>query len=224
VPRQSRAGLQHQVHDAKALLNGTIWLRAHLRSPSEPPKIVEQLTHALWKPSASYRHQADDTLTRVAAHDRLSETAHQEFFTGGLLDLLAEIERRLCASFGADTARLECWQATRYQLGGRLDYHLDAGYWNGHYAGDRVRTFLLYLTTPQAGGATHFRALDLTVNAQAGRLLAWNNLFRDGTANHTMIHAGTPLSAGDKVTLVTWERQKPFRSINPREKGEIVTP
>jgi prolyl 4-hydroxylase len=121
------------------------------------------------------------------------------------------VEDQLARSFELDVADLEWWQATRYPVGGMLGYHLDSGYWDDHYAGDRVATFLLYLTTPLEGGGTHFRALDVLVEAQAGRLLAWNNLFPDGRPNHSMIHAGTPVMAGDKVTLVTWQRQRPFR-------------
>jgi hypothetical protein len=58
---------------------------------------------------------------------------------------------------------------------------LDAGYWDDHYAGDRILTFLLYLRTSLKGGGTYFRALDTYVDARAGRLLVWENLFPNGS-------------------------------------------
>jgi hypothetical protein len=62
----------------------------------------------------------------------------------------------------------------------------------------------------RAGGGTHFRALDLLVEARAGRLLTWKELVAGGT-NDSMTHAGTPVSEGEKITLVTWQRQRRFR-------------
>ena len=114
--------------------------------------------------------------------------------------------------FGVNPDHLEPWQATKYQIGGKFDYHLDAGYWTKHPAGERILTFLIYLTTPQKGGGTRFRALDLYVEANAGRLLVWNNLFSDGNCNHMMIPSFTPLEKGEKITLVSWRREYKFRS------------
>jgi prolyl 4-hydroxylase len=178
---------------------------------TECDEILSELKYALWKPSTNYRTLADNRFTSTVADDRVSDTAHQDFFTDALDQLLAGIEQSLVESFGVDVDHVEWWQGTRYPIGGMLGYHLDSGYWDDHYAGDRVRTFLLYLTTPAAGGGTHFRALDLLVEAEAGRLVVWDDLFPDGRPNHSMIHAATPVLAGEKITLVTWERQKPFR-------------
>jgi hypothetical protein len=174
-------------------------------------EVLAELDHALWKPSLTYQPSADEMHKQVLTQNRVSETAHQDFFPSQLVELLNPIEEHLTEEFGIDRGHLEWWQATRYPAGGHLGYHLDAGYWDEHYAGDRLLTFLLFLTTPVAGGGTHFRALDLLVEARAGRLLAWKNLFADGGANHSMIHAGTPVCKGEKVTLVTWQRQRPFR-------------
>jgi hypothetical protein len=184
-------------------------------SPLECSDLLAELEYAFWRPSRTYQRQADDSYASVVAGNRLSETAHQHVFPDELVLLVTRVEERLVESFGLDVADLEWWQGTRYPIGGKFDYHLDSGYWNEYHAGDRVTTFLLYLTTPLEGGGTHFRALDVLVEAQAGRLLAWKNLFPDGRPNHTMIHAGAPVLAGDKVTLVTWQRQRPFRVAQP---------
>jgi prolyl 4-hydroxylase len=188
-------------------------------SPEECEELLAELEHAFWRPSRTYQRQTDESYTSVVAGNRSSETAHQHVFPDELVLLLTQIERRLVELFGVDVADLEWWQGTRYPVGGKFDYHLDSGYWDDHYAGDRVATFLLYLTTPLEGGGTHFRALDVLVQAEAGRLVAWKNLFPDGSPNHSMIHAGTPVLAGDKVTLVTWQRQRPFRPTAGEVEG-----
>jgi prolyl 4-hydroxylase len=181
-------------------------------SPLECGELLSELKHAYWRNSRIYERQADETFKSVVKERRISETAHQEVFSDALVESLAIVERRIVEAFGVDPDHLECWQGTWYRLGGRFDYHLDSGFWGDHYAGDRVKTFLLYLTTPAAGGGTHFRALDLLVEATARRLLVWNDLFPDGSPNHSMVHAGMPVLAGEKITLVTWERQRPVRS------------
>lgn len=174
--------------------------------------IHHELQFAYWRPSLTYQRRGDGTYRHVLAGTRVSETAHQDWFSPALTGILADVETRLAALFGAEPSHLEWWQATTYGVGGKFDPHLDAGYWDDHPAGDRTRSFVLYLNTPGAGGATEFRALDLSVEAVAGRLLTWRNLFPDGRPNHGMIHAGTPVREGHKSTLVTWHRQRRFRT------------
>ena len=173
--------------------------------------MLAELDCALWRPSLTYQKQQDGSYRNQLSPLRVSDTAHIEWFSDPLKSMLASIDRRLHQEFGVDPAYLEDWQATDYPPGGKFDYHLDAGYWDDHHAGDRILTFLLYLNTPSRGGATHFRALDKTVAARTGRLLVWNNLFPNGNCDARMIHSGTPVIAGRKTTLVSWQRQKKYR-------------
>jgi prolyl 4-hydroxylase len=173
--------------------------------------MLDELTGAYWQPSLTYQKQHDGSYLNVLTDFRISETAHEDWFTDELKSILRNIELQLQKLYGVAPSHLEQWQATDYCRGGKFDYHLDAGYWGNHYAGERLHTFLLYLNTPQKGGGTHFRAVDVHVPAKAGRLLVWNNLFPDGECDCRMIHSATPLVRGKKTTLVTWERQKVFR-------------
>ncbi len=186
--------------------------------------ILDELDVVLWRTSLTYQRQEDDMYRNVLSPVRASETAHHDFFGDGLVEQLDALDARLEEEFGFDRVDLEHWQATRYGPGGLFDYHLDAGYWSDHYAGERILTFLVYLETPKSGGETHFRARDVVVEPRPGRLLVWRNLFDDGRANHQMIHSGAPLVAGRKTTLVTWQRQKPFRgSGGGNEEKELVS-
>lgn len=181
-------------------------------SEAECSSILEELEVAPWQPSLTYRKQTDGAYRNELSPLRVSETAYQDLFTAKLKAMLRRVEKRLQKLVDFDPAHLEYWQATNYPGKGEFYYHLDSGYWDDHYAGDRILTFLLYLNTPLKGGGTHFRALDVYVEARAGRLLVWDNLFPNGDCNHRMIHSSVPLLRGKKTTLVTWQRQKKFRT------------
>jgi prolyl 4-hydroxylase len=177
--------------------------------------ILEELEIAFWQPSKVIQTNDPHKLQEVLSRSRISHTAYQQWFPAKLNIVLKRIEKRLCRLVHSKSDRLEPWQATRYPFRGKFDYHLDAGYWTYHSAGERMRTFLLYLDTPLKGGETHFRALDISVTAKAGRLLTWDNLFDNGGCNYRMVHSGKPLLKGKKTTLVSWERQKKFRIAAP---------
>lgn len=193
------------------LMPGQIWTFDDFLTPNECESLLSELKISFWEPSLTYRKQEDNRYENVLTEFRKSETAHQEWFSEDVNTWIRKIESRISRLFDIDPANLENWQATDYPLDGHFDYHLDAGYWDDHYAGDRILTFLLYLTTPEEGGGTDFRALDIYVEAKAGRLLVWNNLFPNGDCDHRMIHSGTPLLKGHKTTLVSWQRQKKYR-------------
>lgn len=181
-------------------------------SPGECDFVLGELEFSHWRPSHLISHGAEGHERAFASERRVSETANQEWFTDGLDAFISDIERRLARVVPCCSSHLEYWQATRYPIGGKLDHHLDSGYWEGHHAGDRKLTFLIYLTTPGRGGSTYFRAVDRDVSAVAGKLVFWDNLFDDGRPNHKALHCGSPLEAGSKVTLVTWLRERIFRT------------
>jgi len=183
-------------------------------SKDECGLILDELDAVFWHPSLTYRQQPDGKYRNQLTSFRISQTAHQHWFGDSLQDSLALIEKRLQKLFGARPSHLEHWQATDYCRNGMFDYHLDSGYWQDHYAGERILTFLLHLRTPLKGGGTDFRALDTYVEGRAGRLVVWENLFPNGDCNYKMIHSATPVLKGKKTTLVTWLRQKNFRNVD----------
>lgn len=197
---------------AKQFMTREVFFIDRFLSEAECNNVLEELEVALWQPSLIYRKQADGIYRNELSPLRVSETAPQDFFSNRLKGMLRRIEKRLQRLVDCEISNLETWQATNYPRKGKFYYHLDSGYWNGHHAGDRILSFLLYLNTPLKGGGTHFRALDVYVEARAGRLLVWDNLFPNGDCNHRMIHSSVPLLKGKKTTLVTWQRQKKFRT------------
>jgi prolyl 4-hydroxylase len=190
----------------------------------ECSEIRKELVFSLWRPSMVREKQEDGAYRDVLSRPvRVSDTAVQQWFSDDVKGALKKIEKRLQQFIPFDPVCLEPWQATNYGSDGFLSYHLDSGYWEDHPAGDRVITFLIYLTTPLKGGGTHFRALDLHIDAVAGRLVIWKNLFPDGRPDHRMLHSGFPLVKGEKIILVTWVRQKPhfWKTADTKPKRKV---
>lgn len=181
-------------------------------SNKECSNILRELDYTLWRPSLAFERQTDGGYQDVMNTTfRVSETAFENWFGNELNLMITKIESRLQEIVAFDPSHLEPWQATSYPRNGHVDFHLDAGYWENDPSGDRVVTFLIYLTTPKKGGSTYFRAFDFDIEAMAGRLVVWNNLFPDGRPDYRMVHSGTPLIQGKKITLVTWVRQRRCR-------------
>jgi len=80
--------------------------------------------------------------------------------------------------------------------------------------GQRVATGLLYLTDipAEAGGATVFPKLGLSVQPRAGQLLLWPNVDGLGTPLPDMEHEACPLSASGvtKAAVNIWARDRPL--------------
>jgi hypothetical protein len=192
-------------------------------SDDELGLLTQELRYAYWQPSPTYQAMPDGSMQNVVNDFRTSESAYYHWFTSKFANCLADLDRKIGAAFGFRPEYLEPWQATRYAPGGSIRFHLDAGYWRDHPARERITTFLLHLVAPDAGGATAFRALDVQVPAAPGRLVFWLNLHDDtGLADHRMRHSGMPVQKGTKVTLATWQRQRPFpRADAPRGVDEV---
>ncbi len=171
-------------------------------------KIIQELQYCFWKQSTVVDPQNRES---HVSNTRYSKSADQLFFSKTLLKIIKHIETEIKSLFGVNLNTLEHWQATKYPIQGKFDYHYDGGVWSDHHAGERKKTYLLYLNKPKKGGATHFKNLDLTVKPKQGRLLVWDNLEEDGSCNYNMLHAGLPIEKGKKLTLVTWERERKIR-------------
>lgn len=107
-----------------------------------------------------------------------------------------------------------------YQAAEEFKPHVD-GIWSGASAeaiaqfeadgGQRLFTAMVYLNRPDEGGATAFPELGIRVAPHPGRLLIFANTAagsRDATER--AIHAGEPVTSGEKWAAVSWWRERPF--------------
>ena len=125
------------------------------------------------------------------------------------------IERRISDLLGINQSWGETVQGQRYAVGQEFQAHFDAfdttaPYWPAESAGagQRCWTAMVYLNAVEAGGATHFPALGLSIPPQPGLLLAWNNALPDGRLNPDVMHAGTPVIQGVKYIITKWYRTR----------------
>jgi prolyl 4-hydroxylase len=203
-------GSDEPSHDLRSIREPTC-IDAFL-SDEECGVLLTELRFTLWRPSLARLMQETGSYADVLSRDfRVSETAIEGWFTKEMDAVLDTIEARLQRVVSFDRASLELWQATEYGSDGHVSFHLDSGYWEGDPSGDRVVTFLIYLTTPGSGGSTLFPKLDLEIHPKAGRLVMWGNLLSNGDCDPRMVHAGEKVTSGRKVTLLNWVRERPCR-------------
>ena len=147
------------------------------------------------------------------AYFRTSETCDLESADPAV----AEVDRRIGALLGLPLAASEPIQGQRYAPGQEFKPHTDtfepagADYFTHCAAsGNRTWTAMIYLNEPEDGGATRFKAIGKTIQPEAGKLLAWNNLLADGRPNPATLHQGMKVRKGAKYILTKWFRERPF--------------
>jgi prolyl 4-hydroxylase len=166
-------------------------------------------------------------ITLIESNRRPSELANFNgdalFRTSETCDLassepvVAELERRILDFIALDPSHGEPIQGQRYAVGqefkGHTDYFEPSGVDFEKFcsvAGNRTWTAMIYLNTPDAGGATRFKAIDKIIQPETGKLLCWNNLRPDGTPNPSTIHQGMKVRAGVKYVITKWFRERPW--------------
>ena len=107
------------------------------------------------------------------------------------------------------TAGGEAYQVANYGIGGQYTKHYDAvGAGVGAAPllkqGDRVQTFMGYLSDVEAGGATAFPLLGLSVWPKKGDAITWYNLHRNGLQDKLTSHGGCPVIKGSKWITNKW--------------------
>ena len=131
--------------------------------------------------------------------------------------VVAAVDAALAAFTGLDPAHGEPLQGQRYAVGQEFKAHTDYFEPNGadfdrycSVAGNRTWTAMVYLNEPEAGGATRFKAVDKTIQPEAGKLVCWNNHRPDGSLNPATIHHGMKVRAGVKYVITKWYRERPW--------------
>lgn len=129
--------------------------------------------------------------------------------------LALELGEEIDALLGLPRANAEPMQGQRYNVGEEYRHHRDhfreeRDHWHRERmrGGQRSWTAMLYLNEVEAGGATEFPKLDLSIRPEAGMLVAWNNMNRRGRPNTFTRHAGTPVEAGTKYVITQWYRME----------------
>jgi prolyl 4-hydroxylase len=140
-----------------------------------------------------------------------ARTSDGMFFARGETPLLDRVERRIAALLRWPLERGEGMQVLRYRPGAEYRPHHD--YFDPaqpgtatvlQRGGQRVGTFLMYLNTPEAGGATVFPDAGLDIAPAKGHALYFS--YDRAHASTRTLHGGAPVVAGEKWVATKWLR------------------
>jgi prolyl 4-hydroxylase len=104
-----------------------------------------------------------------------------------------------------DIAHGEPLHVLRYRPGQQYRPHHDAHAFTP-IPKRRHQTAILYLNNDYEGGATTFPELGIEVRGVPGDLLVFDNLTADGEPDLRMLHAGNPVTKGEKWIATRWIR------------------
>ena len=76
--------------------------------------------------------------------------------------------------------------------------------------GQRIRTLLVYLNADYTNGETHFIRPNLKVKGDVGDAILFHNCGDQGAPDPMSLHAGTPVTEGQKWLISKWFREKRF--------------
>lgn len=141
-------------------------------------------------------------------------TSEGMFFGIGESPLIKRIEKRIATLLSIPVDHGEGLQVLHYLPGQQYEPHHD---WfdpeqPGFAAitakgGQRIASLVMYLNTPEAGGGTAFPEIGLTVTAWRGSAV----YFAYDTGDTASLHAGLPVSKGEKWIATKWLRERPFQ-------------
>ena len=134
----------------------------------------------------------------------------------GETQLIAGIEARLETLAHWPVACSEGLQVVRYDVRDEYRAHFD---WidpnlpglqqHLQHGGQRVATFILYLSNVEAGGATSFPSLGLEIVPRKGAALFFVNTDSQLVPDELTLHAGSSVVKGIKFVANKWLRQRP---------------
>ncbi|KAM3591900.1 uncharacterized protein V6R79_009267 [Siganus canaliculatus] len=152
----------------------------------------------------------------TTAHYRVSKSAWLGAFEHPVVD---QINQRIEDVTGLDITTAEDLQVANYGVGGQYEPHFDFGRKDEPDAfeelgtGNRIATWLLYMSDVQAGGATVFTDVGASVWPMKGSAVFWFNLHPSGEGDYRTRHAACPVLVGNKWVSNKWihERGQEFR-------------
>jgi len=83
--------------------------------------------------------------------------------------------------------------------------------------GQRIRTCLVYLNDDFEGGATNFPRAETSTKGGVGEAVIFENINEDGSADLNSIHAGLPVTSGEKWVVTKWVRDRSQNVIQNQE-------
>lgn len=197
-----------QVRVLLSLAHPRIVVFGGLLSPEECDEIIE---------SARPRLERSRTVDMKTGGDEINDvrTSDGMFFQRGETSVLQRVEERIARLVRWPVEKGEGIQVLHYRPGAEYKAHYD--YFDPAapgapkvltHGGQRVGTVVMYLNTPEKGGATGFPEIGLEVAAHRGNAVFFS--YNRPHPSSGSLHAGCPVIAGEKWIAVKWMREKEF--------------
>ncbi|XP_051502876.1 prolyl 4-hydroxylase subunit alpha-1-like isoform X1 [Myxocyprinus asiaticus] len=173
------------------------------------------------------KEMAKPRLKRATVHDpttgklttaqyRVSKSAWLSAYEHSTIE---KINQRIEDITGLEVDTAEELQVANYGVGGQYEPHFDFGRKDEPDAfkelgtGNRIATWLFYMSDVSAGGATVFPGVGAAVWPKKGTAVFWYNLFASGEGDYSTRHAACPVLVGNKWVSNKWihERGQEFR-------------
>jgi prolyl 4-hydroxylase len=139
------------------------------------------------------------------------------FFRPAENDLIARLDRRFSEVMNLPLANGEGIQILRYETGGGTAPHHDflaptnaANQASLARSGQRVSTLITYLNDVEAGGETVFPLGGWSIAPHQGHGLYFESCDLRGESDRQSLHAGNPVTRGEKWIATKWMRERPF--------------
>ena len=123
------------------------------------------------------------------------------------------LNRRIAIASGTPVGCGEPLQILRYRVGEEYKPHIDA---IPGFANQRVLTMIAWLNEDYEGGETSFLATGLKLRGQTGDALLFANVDERGARDPRSVHAGLPVTRGEKFIASRWIRADTF--VPPRTR------
>nr|XP_046266886.1 prolyl 4-hydroxylase subunit alpha-2 isoform X1 [Scatophagus argus] len=222
--RRSRLSCRYQ--DGK--MNPRLLLKP-IREEDEwdSPRIVRYLDFLSNEEIEKIKELAKPRLARATVRDpktgvlttanyRVSKSAWLE---GEEDPVIERVNQRIEDLTGLTVDTAELLQVANYGVGGQYEPHYDFSRKDEPDAfkrlgtGNRVATFLNYMSDVEAGGATVFPDFGAAIWPRKGTAVFWYNLFKSGEGDYRTRHAACPVLVGNKWVSNKWihERGQEFR-------------
>ncbi|XP_014896614.1 prolyl 4-hydroxylase subunit alpha-3 isoform X1 [Poecilia latipinna] len=157
---------------------------------------------------------------------RISKSA---WLKGSESSTVGRLDQRISVVTGLNVMHpyAEFLQVVNYGIGGHYEPHFDHATSPTSpvfklRTGNRMATFMIYLSSVEAGGSTAFIYANFSAPVVEKAAIFWWNLRRNGQGDEDTLHAGCPVLIGDKWVANKWihESGQEFErrcSLNPEE-------
>ena len=199
--------VDREVHILASLLLPRVVVFGSLLSDEECDELIVMARERLVRSSVVNVDSGADEV-----HD--ARTSEGTYFNRGCAPVFSRIEARIAALLDWPIENGEGLQVLRYGVGAQYKPHYD--YFDPLHpgmqsilkrGGQRVASLVMYLNTPDSGGATTFPDARFEVGAIKG-----NAVFFSYDRPHPMtrsLHGGAPVTKGEKWVATTWLREGP---------------